>query len=102
VGSRPRGREAGAPVRLVLVLAAGACAPGASQSLPPTVPSFAAHHVAPAGAPTGDGTAERPWDLATALATRGVNATLIGGADVAAELDAKRAIDQGTRVALAL
>jgi len=71
VGSRPRGREAGAPVRLVLVLAAGACAPGASQSLPPTVPSFAAHHVAPAGAPTGDGTAERPWDLATALAGAG-------------------------------
>ncbi|MFZ2501985.1 MAG: FAD-dependent oxidoreductase, partial [Nocardioides sp.] len=29
-------------------------------------------------------------------------AHLIGGADVAAELDAKRAIDQGTRVALAL
>jgi 2,4-dienoyl-CoA reductase (NADPH2) len=28
--------------------------------------------------------------------------TLIGGADVAAELDAKRAIDQGTRVAAAL
>jgi 2,4-dienoyl-CoA reductase (NADPH2) len=26
----------------------------------------------------------------------------IGGADVAVELDAKRAIDQGTRVALAL
>ena len=28
--------------------------------------------------------------------------TVIGGADVAAELDAKRAIEQGTRVALAL
>ena len=27
---------------------------------------------------------------------------LIGGADVAAELDAKRAIDQGTRLALSL
>jgi 2,4-dienoyl-CoA reductase (NADPH2) len=27
---------------------------------------------------------------------------LIGGADVAVELDAKRAIDQGTRIALAL
>jgi 2,4-dienoyl-CoA reductase (NADPH2) len=27
---------------------------------------------------------------------------LIGGADVAVELDARRAIDQGTRVALAL
>src|SRR5205085_524763 len=32
----------------------------------------------------------------------GLNPTLIGGADVALELDAKRAIDQGTRVALAL
>jgi 2,4-dienoyl-CoA reductase (NADPH2) len=28
--------------------------------------------------------------------------TLVGGADVAAELDAKRAIEQGTRVALAV
>ncbi len=28
--------------------------------------------------------------------------TLIGGADVAAELDAKRAIEQGTQVALQL
>jgi 2,4-dienoyl-CoA reductase (NADPH2) len=27
---------------------------------------------------------------------------LIGGADVAAELDARRAIDQGTRLALAI
>jgi 2,4-dienoyl-CoA reductase (NADPH2) len=32
----------------------------------------------------------------------GVPVHLIGGADVATELDAKRAIDQGTRVALAL
>jgi 2,4-dienoyl-CoA reductase (NADPH2) len=31
-----------------------------------------------------------------------VDAQLIGGADVAAELDAFRAIDQGMRVALAL
>ena len=30
------------------------------------------------------------------------SAHLIGGADVAAELDAKRAIEQGTRVAAAL
>jgi 2,4-dienoyl-CoA reductase (NADPH2) len=30
------------------------------------------------------------------------NAHLIGGADVAAELDARRAIDQGTRLALEL
>jgi 2,4-dienoyl-CoA reductase (NADPH2) len=36
------------------------------------------------------------------LADLGVAAHLIGGADVAAELDAKRAIGQGTRVAAAL
>ncbi len=36
------------------------------------------------------------------LAARGVRAHLIGGAHVAAELDAFRAIDEGTRVALAL
>ncbi|MEO5765121.1 MAG: NADPH-dependent 2,4-dienoyl-CoA reductase [Casimicrobiaceae bacterium] len=41
-------------------------------------------------------------DLVGALAARGIDATVIGGADVAVELDAKRAIDQGTRVALAL
>ncbi|WP_306371327.1 NADPH-dependent 2,4-dienoyl-CoA reductase [Nocardiopsis sp. CC223A] len=41
-------------------------------------------------------------DLVEALAERGVTAHLIGGADVAAELDAKRAIDQGTRLAAAL
>ncbi|RBI85864.1 NADPH-dependent 2,4-dienoyl-CoA reductase [Rhodosalinus halophilus] len=40
--------------------------------------------------------------LADALAARGVQAHVIGGADVAAELDAKRAIDQGTRLAAAL
>jgi 2,4-dienoyl-CoA reductase (NADPH2) len=34
------------------------------------------------------------------LAALGVPARLIGGADVAAELDALRAIDQGMRVAL--
>ena len=39
------------------------------------------------------------FDELTAL---GVPAQLIGGADVAAELDAKRAIGQGTRVAAAL
>ena len=32
----------------------------------------------------------------------GKSIQLIGGADVAAELDAKRAIDQGTRIAAAL
>ena len=40
--------------------------------------------------------------LADALAAEGVEPIIIGGADVAAELDAKRAIDQGTRVAAAL
>ncbi|MEZ5093355.1 NADPH-dependent 2,4-dienoyl-CoA reductase [Nocardioides sp.] len=42
-------------------------------------------------------------DLYDALAeSRGSGLHLIGGADVAAELDAKRAIEQGTRVAAAL
>ncbi|MDT0329761.1 NADPH-dependent 2,4-dienoyl-CoA reductase [Nocardiopsis lambiniae] len=41
-------------------------------------------------------------DLLDGLAERGVTAHLIGGADVAAELDAKRAIDQGTRLAATL
>ena len=40
--------------------------------------------------------------LADDLAARGVPAHVIGGADVAAELDAKRAIDQGTRLAAGL
>ncbi|MDX5381700.1 MAG: NADPH-dependent 2,4-dienoyl-CoA reductase [Rhodobacterales bacterium] len=40
--------------------------------------------------------------LADALAERGIAAHVIGGADVAAELDAKRAIDQGTRLAATL
>ncbi len=38
-------------------------------------------------------------DLAGVLTERGVVTHVIGGADVAAELDAKRAIDQGTRLA---
>ena len=37
--------------------------------------------------------------LADALAAVGIAAHVIGGADVAAELDAKRAIDQGARLA---
>ncbi|HKW81788.1 MAG TPA: NADPH-dependent 2,4-dienoyl-CoA reductase [Casimicrobiaceae bacterium] len=41
-------------------------------------------------------------ELAAELEAAGIRWTLIGGADVAVELDAKRAIDQGTRVALAL
>ena len=36
------------------------------------------------------------------LTDGGSKAHLIGGADVAVELDAKRAIDQGTRLAAAL
>ena len=40
--------------------------------------------------------------LADALEAKGKTAHVIGGADVAAELDAKRAIDQGTRLAAAL
>ncbi|MFJ3876500.1 FAD-dependent oxidoreductase [Streptomyces sp. NPDC090077] len=41
-------------------------------------------------------------DLYEALRAEGVEAHLIGGADVAAELDAKRAIRQGTEVAASL
>ncbi|MFI6301111.1 FAD-dependent oxidoreductase [Amycolatopsis thailandensis] len=41
-------------------------------------------------------------DLADGLRAAGVAVHLIGGADVAAELDAKRAIDQGTRLAAVL
>jgi 2,4-dienoyl-CoA reductase (NADPH2) len=41
-------------------------------------------------------------ELVDGLSKAGVAHTLIGGADVATELDAKRAIEQGTRVALAL
>ncbi|WP_417722461.1 FAD-dependent oxidoreductase [Salipiger sp.] len=40
--------------------------------------------------------------LADALGARGVACHVIGGADVAAELDAKRAIDQGVRLAAGL
>jgi 2,4-dienoyl-CoA reductase (NADPH2) len=40
--------------------------------------------------------------LADVLEERGVCVHVIGGADVAAELDAKRAIDQGTRLAATL
>ena len=41
-------------------------------------------------------------DLEPSLRAAGVRVTLIGGADVAVELDARRAIAQGTEVALAL
>jgi 2,4-dienoyl-CoA reductase (NADPH2) len=41
-------------------------------------------------------------DLADELAGTGVSTHVIGGADIAAELDAKRAIDQGTRLAAAI
>lgn len=40
--------------------------------------------------------------LADALQAEGITTHVIGGADVAAELDAKRAIDQGTRLAATL
>ncbi|APX12807.1 NADPH-dependent 2,4-dienoyl-CoA reductase [Tateyamaria omphalii] len=40
--------------------------------------------------------------LANALEAEGIQCHVIGGADVAAELDAKRAIDQGTRLAATL
>ena len=40
--------------------------------------------------------------LADDLAAKGVRCHVIGGADVASELDAKRAIDQGTRLAATL
>jgi 2,4-dienoyl-CoA reductase (NADPH2) len=41
-------------------------------------------------------------ELAEPLRAKGVDVHLIGGADVAAELDAKRAIEQGTRLAAGL
>jgi len=41
-------------------------------------------------------------ELVASLEAAGIKPQLIGGADIALELDAKRAIDQGTRVALAL
>ncbi|NMF87624.1 NADPH-dependent 2,4-dienoyl-CoA reductase [Aromatoleum petrolei] len=41
-------------------------------------------------------------ELQAPLQAAGMDVHLVGGADVAAELDAKRAIDQGTRVAAAL
>ncbi len=40
--------------------------------------------------------------LADVLEAAGMKAHVIGGADVAAELDAKRAIDQGSRLAAIL
>jgi len=41
-------------------------------------------------------------DLLDELRAAGVSVHVVGGADVAAELDAKRAIDQGTRLAATL
>jgi len=41
-------------------------------------------------------------ELQAGLEAAGIACTLIGGADVAAELDAKRAIEQGTKLGLAL
>ncbi len=45
---------------------------------------------------------ESERNLADALGAQGVPIHVIGGADLAAELDAKRAIDQGTRLAATL
>ena len=45
---------------------------------------------------------EPPRELFDELQAAGVESYLIGGADVAAELDAKRAIKQGTELAAAL
>ncbi len=45
---------------------------------------------------------ESERSLADALLSCGIEAHVIGGADLAAELDAKRAIDQGTRLAAIL
>ena len=42
------------------------------------------------------------WGIATALQAGGAKVHVIGGADEARELDAKRAIDQGTRLAASL
>jgi 2,4-dienoyl-CoA reductase (NADPH2) len=41
-------------------------------------------------------------DIIAGLVAAGIRHRLIGGADIALELDAKRAIAQGTQVALSL
>jgi 2,4-dienoyl-CoA reductase (NADPH2) len=41
-------------------------------------------------------------DLYTLLDKAGINSHVIGGADVASELDALRAIDQATRLAVSI
>ncbi len=45
---------------------------------------------------------ESQRELEAPLAALGKTAHRIGGAELAAELDAKRAIDQGTRLAMTL
>ncbi len=45
---------------------------------------------------------ESQRELQAPLEAAGISVSLIGGADVASELDAKRAIDQGTRLAASL
>nr|MBP6654490.1 FAD-dependent oxidoreductase [Propionivibrio sp.] len=45
---------------------------------------------------------ESQRELLAPLEAAGIPVSLIGGADIASELDAKRAIDQGTRLAAAL
>ena len=45
---------------------------------------------------------ESERSLADDLVKKGKNVHIIGGADVASELDAKRAVDQGVRLAISL
>ena len=45
---------------------------------------------------------ESQRELQAPLEAAGIPVSLIGGADLASELDAKRAIDQGTRLAASL
>ncbi len=61
-----------------------------------------AEQVLPAGTVVVCAGQEPRRELQAALQAAGIQPHLIGGADVAAELDAKRAIDQGSRLAAAL
>ena len=61
-----------------------------------------AEQVLPAGTVVVCAGQEPRRELLDALRAAGIEPHLIGGADVAAELDAKRAIDQGSRLAAAL
>ena len=73
-------------------------------------PTFIAHAMGSAAAPVGissQGASNslvgfKQRELQAALEAAGQKVHLIGGADVAAELDAKRAINQGSRLAAGL